>query len=139
MESLTVPGKLEFLKAIRQYVLASASEFGLDERRAYRLSLAVDEIATNIITYGYGKSDSTGTIEIQAIETDNGLEIVLEDSTPPFDPHSKDQPKDLAAPSEARDIGGLGIFLARENVDEFRYEYVNGRNRNVFVVNNKVP
>ena len=139
MESLTVPGKLEFLKTIRQYVEASAQEFGLDARRAYRLGLAVDEIATNIIAYGYGATDTPGMIEIQARVTDDRLEIVLEDNSAPFDPQSKTEPDDLTAPPEERGIGGLGIFLARRNVDEFRYEYVDGHNRNTFVMRRPSP
>ena len=42
--------------------------------------------------------------------------------------------RNLEAPLEERDVGGLGIFLARKNVDEFRYTYTDGRNRNTFVI-----
>jgi anti-sigma regulatory factor (Ser/Thr protein kinase) len=135
MDSLTVPGNLDSLQAIRDFVLAAAAEAGIDERSAYKLSLAVDEIATNIITYGYGGSATPGDVVIQA-GTENGrLQVVLEDTSPPFDPFSRDEPSGLDAPLEERAIGGLGVFLAKRSVDEFRYEYVDGRNRNIFVVN----
>ena len=64
------------------------------------------------------------------------LEVVLEDSSPAFDPFSRESPDDLDSPLEERDVGGLGIFLAGANVDEFRYEHVAGRNRNIFVMRN---
>lgn len=134
MKSLTVPGRLDSLKAIREYVQSAADEFGLEERSAYRLSLAVDEVATNIVTYGYGESGSTGDIEIRANVSDISLEIVLEDQSPPFDPLSEQEPHNLDSPLEDRQIGGLGIYLAVQNVDNFRYEFVDGRNRNIFIV-----
>ncbi len=134
MATLTVPGSLESLDDVRAFVTAQAKESGLDDRRTYRLSLAVDEIATNIITYGYGGSDMEGDVRVLAKRTEDGLKIVLEDSSPAFDPLSRKEPDNLDAPLEERGIGGLGIFLATENVDEFRYENVDGRNRNIFVV-----
>ncbi|MDI9547417.1 MAG: ATP-binding protein [Chloroflexota bacterium] len=135
MDSLTVPGNLDSLQAIRDFVLAAAEEAGIDERSAYKLSLAVDEIATNIIIYGYGGSATPGDVVVQADTEDRRLQIVLEDTSPPFDPFSRGEPSGLDAPLEERAIGGLGVYLAKRSVDEFRYEYVDGRNRNIFVVN----
>jgi len=135
MDSLTVPGNLDSLQAIRDFVLAAAEEAGIDERSAYKLSLAVDEIATNIIIYGYGGSATPGDVVVQADTEDGRLQIVLEDTSPPFDPFSRGEPSGLDAPLEERAIGGLGVYLAKRSVDEFRYEYVDGRNRNIFVVN----
>ena len=134
MASLTVPSNLASLDNIREFVSAQAEEAGLDDRRIYRLCLAVDEIATNIILYGYGKASKQGEVHVVTAQSDEGLEVVLEDSSPPFDPFSREAPDDLETPLEERDIGGLGIFLAGANVDEFRYEHVGGRNRNIFVM-----
>jgi len=135
MDSLTVPGNLDSLQAIRDFVLAAAEEAGIDERNAYKLSLAVDEIATNIIAYGYAGSATPGDVVVQADAENGRLQIVLEDTSPPFDPFSRGEPSGLDAPLEDRAIGGLGVYLAKRSVDEFRYEYVDGRNRNIFVVN----
>ena len=134
MTSLTVPGNLSSLDEIRAFVMEQAEGFGLNERRAYRLGLAVDEIATNIINYGYGGAGIQGDVRVLATLSDQQLEIVLEDWSPAFDPFSHADPDNLDAPLEERAIGGLGIFLAQQNVDEFRYEHVDGRNRNIFVM-----
>lgn len=139
MASLTVPGSLNSLDDVRAFVTEQAEAFGLDERHTYRLCLAVDEIATNIITHGYDENAMEGDVRVLATSTDDALEIVLEDWSPPFDPLSKKEPDNLNAPLEERAIGGLGIFLASENVDEFRYERVDGRNRNIFVMRGDAP
>ena len=139
MATLTVPGTLASLDDIRAFVSAQAEEAGLDERRTYRLCLAVDEIATNIITYGYGGSQMEGDVRVVATRTSEGLQIALEDSSLPFDPFSREDPDNLDTPLEERAIGGLGIFLAEKNVDEFRYEHVDGHNRNIFVMREEAP
>ena len=50
MKPLIVPGTLASIRAIGKYVLQAAAEAGLESRAAYRLRLAVDEIATNAVT-----------------------------------------------------------------------------------------
>lgn len=135
MEPLTVPGTLDSLAPIGQYVLAAAEAAGLEKKVAYRLRLAVDEIATNIVTYGYEEAGFTGDIKLQAIIDEQTLTIVVEDMAPPFDPYKHDTDGlDLDLPLEHRKIGGLGVFLAINGVDRFEYEYVDQRNRNVFVM-----
>lgn len=134
MKPLTVPGTLDSLPVIGDYVKAAASEAGLDKRTTYRLRLAVDEIATNIIVHGYQERNLDGSVEVQATLEPAALTIALEDTAAAYDPMNQPEPDNLEAPLEERPMGGLGVFLARENVDEFRYEYVDGRNRNIFVI-----
>ena len=50
---LVVPGVLESLSPIREYVMSAANSVGLIKDKSYRLALAVDEIAPNVITHGY--------------------------------------------------------------------------------------
>ena len=135
MEALTVPGTLDSLKVIRDYVFAAADAAGIDKKRAYRLGLAVDEIASNIIIHGYDEAGLAGPIWVTAQLTDADLTVVLEDNAVPYNPILQAAPEGLDAPLQARQIGGLGVFLAFRNVDKFDYEFVAGRNRNIFVVN----
>jgi anti-sigma regulatory factor (Ser/Thr protein kinase) len=134
MESLKLPATLESLKAIREFIGSAASKAGLTRDRSYGLTLAVDEIATNIITHGYEEAGGTGDILINANVTDGVVEITLEDTGVPFNPLLHAEPRELDAPLEERGVGGLGIFLARKSVDEFRYHFMDGRNHNIFVI-----
>ena len=135
MEPLTVPGHLDSLKAIADYVLAAAAKAGLDKKSSYKLRLAVDEIATNIIIYGYEQAGREGVVDLQTNIDDQALTITIEDTGVAYDPTQKPLPDDLDEPLEDRDIGGLGVFLAIEGVDKFLYERVDDRNRNIFIVN----
>jgi anti-sigma regulatory factor (Ser/Thr protein kinase) len=134
MESLTVPGRLESLEPIGKFVMAAAAEAGLEKAAAYRLRLAVDEIATNIILYGYDSDRREGSVELHATLDDEALTIAVEDTAAPFDPRQKAPPADLNAALEDRQIGGLGVFLALEGVDQFDYEWADNRNRNIFAM-----
>ena len=134
MNPLIVPGNLDSLSGIRHFVLEAAAQAGLDKKAAYRLQLAVDEIATNIIVYGYEQAGKTGLVTVQAEINPEALTVTLEDSSGPFDPRPFERLGDLDKPIEERPIGGLGVYLAIENVDRFNYEYVNNRNRNIFIV-----
>ena len=123
------------MSAIGQYVNAAAVAAGLDKKVAYRLRLAVDEIATNIVIHGYEESGLSGDVLVLSTITDNYLIITLEDTSRPFDPRSMGRPDHIDKPVHERPIGGLGVYLTIQNVDKFDYEYVNGHNRNIFIVN----
>ena len=134
MDSLTLPGTLDSLPAIGQYVLAAAAAAELDKKAAYRLRLAVDEIATNVITHGYEEANRTGLLDIQAVINEADLTIFLEDTGATYQPDEVSQPTHLDQPLEERPLGGLGVYLATHGVDQFRYEPLGNRNRHIFIV-----
>jgi len=134
MDRLKVPGNLDSLEMIGKYVMEAAGAAGLDRKAAYRLRLAVDELATNVVMHGYEEAGLSGTIDVWA-EIDGGrLVICMEDEGIPYDPTATPVPDDLDEPLEDRDLGGLGVFLARRGVDELRYERVDGHNRSILVM-----
>lgn len=134
MDKLTLPAVLDSLAQLRRYTRDAAAGAGIGEERAYQLQLAVDEIATNIITYGYKDAGATAQIGIRGEITDDALVITLEDWAPAFDPRTRQMPdaEELSKPLEQRSIGGLGIYLAIEGVDRFDYRHEGGRNLNIF-------
>jgi anti-sigma regulatory factor (Ser/Thr protein kinase) len=129
---------LDSLNPIREFLILSGKSIGLDNNRIYKLCLAVDEIATNIINYGYVNSGMKDPcIDITLISDNKMLTVTLEDTAMPFNPFEMDIPgeKELSLPLEQRPIGGLGILLAKNNVDEFLYKYEKGKNKNIFLIN----
>lgn len=139
MEPLTIPGTLESLGAIAQYVIQAAQTAGLEKKVAYKLRLGVDEIATNIITHGYQEAGLSGDIVCQAEIDPQQLTLTLEDWGTPYDPTQRPEPEIADIPLEDRPMGGLGVYLALEGVDEFKYERVDDRNRNIFIIFTDIP
>ncbi len=131
------PASLDVLNEIRDYVFDAASKIKLEKKKIYKLQLAVDEMATNIVSYAYqGNKDQVGKIYIDAEFREQALIIFLRDRGIPFDPwtkfHRERESCDLSV--EERQIGGLGIYLAVTNVDKFSYKYADGFNVNKFEV-----
>lgn len=139
MEPLRVPARLESLGTIGAYVLQAAEAGGIDKRAAYRLRLAVDEIATNIILHGRPGQHGEEILIVKASVDDESVSIVLEDCGAAFNPLEKEEPIDLARPMEERQIGGLGVFLAIRGVDRFHYDRIDGINRHTLVVHRRPP
>jgi serine/threonine-protein kinase RsbW len=141
MDELRVAAKLEVLSSIGAFVLKAAENAGLDRRAAYRLRLAVDEMATNIVVHG-NPIEHSGDDEIRLTSeiTDQSLTITLEDRGPEFNPLEHQPPAGhIDKPMEQRPIGGLGVFLAIRGVDSFLYERVDDRNRSTFIVHRRPP
>lgn len=137
MVQKSIPANLAALEAIRRLVTQACQDAGLGEDAAYRLALAVDEIATNIITHGYEEQGLSGAIGVSIERTDQRLTVALEDTGAAYDPRTRTLPttEDLDLPLEDREIGGLGIFLALQGVDCFDYQRSDNVNRNIFGMN----
>jgi len=139
--SQTLPGTLEAVGRLRDYVAKRAKAAGLTGKAIYNLCLAIDEIATNVVLHGYQEAGRTGMLRIGTALDDDRFTVTLEDEGAPFDPTRYALPtaEDLARPLEERAVGGLGIFLAIRGVDTLQYESSPGINRHVFVVKRPSP
>jgi anti-sigma regulatory factor (Ser/Thr protein kinase) len=137
MEKLIVLGILDSLSQIATYVTSAAKDYGLDKKSTYKLRLAVDEIATNIIIHGYQEAGKSGEIVVEAIGENNRLTITIEDTGIAYDPtqHLLPSERELSCSLDERAVGGLGIYLVLEGVDEFSYQRDGDRNRNIFTMN----
>jgi serine/threonine-protein kinase RsbW len=136
VDELRVGATLEVLSSIGTFVLDAAERAGLDRRAAYRLRLAIDEMATNVIVHGKPREHSgDDEIRLTSEVDDQSLRITMEDRGPAFNPLEHATPDDLLdKPMEERPIGGLGVFLALRGVDRFQYERVGDTNRSIFIV-----
>ncbi len=118
---LRVPAAPENLRVIRRFVEEHARPAGFVGQRLDDLVLAVDEAATNIVMHGYKEGPGpAAVIEIQVVYRAPRLSVFLRDQAPPFDPTATPVVDELP-PLTERGPGGLGIFLIRKTMDDFRY------------------
>ncbi|MGI0479364.1 ATP-binding protein [Geminocystis sp. CENA526] len=136
MEKLTVSATLDSLKTITEFVVNLAKSANLDKKKLYKLRLAIDELATNIISYGYKESNATGDIILECQISESSIEFKIIDCGIAFDPRTKleSEEETIDIPLEERQIGGLGIFLAFDGVDEFSYERIDDQNVNTLII-----
>lgn len=114
-----------------QRFITTLTEFarvgGLPEEVSFSVQLAIDELFTNIVSYGYDDEDSH-QVEIKMSVQNRELRIDLIDDAKQFDPlHEAAQP-DLDASLEDRRIGGVGIHLVKTMMDDVSYKYEDSKN-----------
>ena len=125
MEMLTVSAQTEYLEEVLDFAGNIARDAGLEAKEINNVCIAVEEVFVNIASYAYPSDDGEVTISVFA---DSGkLIIEFEDSGTPYDPLAKADP-DVSLSAGEREIGGLGIFMVKELMDDVVYRYEDGKN-----------
>jgi serine/threonine-protein kinase RsbW len=102
-------------------------EHGTPADVQYFANLAIEELATNCIKYGYDDTDEH-VIEVSVSLSCGSLVLVVKDDGHPFNPLAVPTPH-LSLPVEEWPIGGLGIHLLRQMSDRLEYVREDGKNR----------
>lgn len=97
-----------------------------DGAARFDVSMSLEELISNIIRHGYPEGTS-GEIRLNMSRRGNAIHCELIDHGKPFDPLSLPTP-DIKADIDDRPIGGLGIHLVRETMQEVRYQRIDGQN-----------
>jgi anti-sigma regulatory factor (Ser/Thr protein kinase) len=93
-----------------------------------KLNLALEEIVVNIICYAYKNETKDEQIILRLTHTDSQLSFIIEDTGIAFDPTAV-TPTDISLPVEDRRIGGLGIHIVRQIMDEVEYHRIDNINQ----------
>lgn len=116
---MTRAAELDSLAAFRDFIDDVCQAHGVDEDATYDLKLAVDEACTNVVQHGYAGMNA-GSIMLDLVVGDEGVEVRLTDFGHPFEPSSAPVP-DITLPLEERPAGGFGLFLIYQTMDEVDY------------------
>ncbi len=130
---LTVDATIENLAAVTEFVDSFLEENDCPMKTQMQIDLALEEAYVNIANYAYG--DETGKAEIGISKNGDEVTIVLKDGGIPYNPLEKKDP-DTTLSAEEREIGGLGVFLVKKNMDSVFYEYRDGKN--IFTMTKKI-
>jgi anti-sigma regulatory factor (Ser/Thr protein kinase) len=86
----------------------------------------LEEAVVNVINYAYPKEEHE-YIYLSARMHEGSIVLVLTDTGKEFDPTAAPE-ADVTLSAEDRQIGGLGIFLIRQIMNEVKYERIEGKN-----------
>ena len=130
-DTLTLVNRTEEVEKLPIFLEALCEATGCNPAVSFNLNLALEEAVVNVIEYAYPKDgkEYTFTLNVQAVK-ENGetvLTFKLCDQGTPFDP-TQTEDVDTTLSAQEREIGGLGIFLVRQLMDDGSYQYVNGSN-----------
>lgn len=127
MKELDIAAVTENLSAVLQFVDTQLELSGCSAKIQMQIDLAVEEIFVNIASYAYHPETGPATVRVEVKPDGSAVTITFIDHGVPYDPLAREDP-DVTLPSERRQIGGLGIFLVKQNMDDIQYEYVDGSN-----------
>ena len=113
------------LNNVISYLDDYLNENNISKKIVNQLELVIEELFVNICNYAYeGKS---GYFKITLENNDNKIIITLEDEGIKFNPLEKEEP-DTTLSIEERNVGGLGILLAKKNLDNIKYRREDNKN-----------
>ncbi len=100
---------------------------GVPPGAVFKLNLCFDELITNAISYGFDTLEGAA-LSVSLAVRDGAVIAEIRDNGQPFDPFTEAPDADTTLRIEERPIGGLGVLLVRESMDEFSYERRDGFN-----------
>ena len=118
---------LSELNALCRHLEDCGDVMDLPQKCLFEINLGLDELFTNIITYGF-EDESEHQIKFSLVKDKETLVVQVEDDGKPFNPldvasHEVSQDLDEA------NIGGLGIHLIKKMMDDIVYQRVEGKNK----------
>ncbi|MCK5071676.1 MAG: ATP-binding protein, partial [Desulfocapsa sp.] len=112
-----------------------AQNYEMSPKITTPICMAFDELLTNIISYAY-EDGSEHEIDIKVSSLNDSFVVVISDDGLPFNPFTREDP-DTELSVEDRDIGGLGIHLVKNLMDEVYYK--RQVDKNVITLVKKIP
>ena len=112
---------------VYEYIEKKMDGIHCSQKSLMEISVAVEEIFVNISNYAYAPGKGNVIVNAELSKDRTSLTISFSDSGKEFNPLDRIDP-DITLSAEERDIGGLGIYMTKQMMDEVFYEYRDGHN-----------
>ncbi|MBO7356013.1 MAG: ATP-binding protein [Lachnospiraceae bacterium] len=127
MKEMEIEATLDNFEEVQAFVDEELERLGCSMGTQIQIDIAVEEIFVNIAHYAYNPDVGKATIRVEITEDPLSVVLTFMDNGIPYDPLAKQDP-DVTLPPEERQIGGLGIYMVKESMDDVKYEYRDGKN-----------
>lgn len=127
MKELTVDATVESIPVITEFVDELLAQYNCPMKAQAQIDIAIDELFSNIVHYAYHPGTGPATVRVEVVKDPLAVVITFIDQGVPYDPLAKADP-DVTLSADEREIGGLGIYIVKKNMNEITYEYKDGRN-----------
>ena len=128
LKEIIVKAEIANLDEVNRFIENQLEEHDCSPKVQIQIALAVEEIFVNVAHYAYKSEEGIVTIRTEIHEQPRAISITFIDSGVPYNPLEKEDP-DITLSAEEREIGGLGIFMVKQSMDDISYEYAGNRNR----------
>ena len=127
MAEITVAADLDSLNDVLAFVDGEMERAGCSMKLMTQVDMAVEEIFVNIARYAYHPEAGEASVRCEAGGDPLQIVVGFADRGRPFNPLDREDP-DVTLDAEARQLGGLGILMAKKLMDDIQYEYRDGKN-----------
>ncbi len=127
MAEITVAADLDSLNDVLAFVDGEMERAGCSMKLMTQVDMAVEEIFVNIARYAYHPEAGEASVRCEAGGDPFQIVVGFADRGRPFNPLDRKDP-DVTLDAEARQLGGLGILMAKKLMDDIQYEYRDGKN-----------
>ncbi|MCD8068664.1 MAG: ATP-binding protein [Lachnospiraceae bacterium] len=111
------------LDAIEEYLNKNSCEKSIQTE----ILIAVEELYVNIASYAYGGDAGEAVVSMDVSGDPKRCRVTLMEKSNPSNPLVRSDP-DITLSAQEREIGGLGIFMVKQTMDQVEYRYENGCN-----------
>ena len=125
-KSIILANDIAEISRLAAFIEEVGEAFSLTPDVVFNLNLVIEEAVVNIINYAYPKEEHQ-FIYLSAHVHEGSIVFVLTDTGKEFDPTLAPE-ADITLSADEREIGGLGIFLIRQIMNEVRYQRIDGKN-----------
>ena len=127
MKELTLEATIPNIETVTDFVNAELEAADCPLKVQMQIDVAIDEVFSNIAQYAYGEAGGSATVGIAISEEPRMMTLIFKDQGMPYNPLENKDPN-INLPAEAREIGGLGIFMVKKTMDEVLYDFKDGQN-----------
>ena len=125
-KELKLKNQVDELQRLNLFIEEICDELSLDMGLRLDLNLVLEEVVSNVIFYAYPEG-TTADIELLAESDGKELTFVLSDQGKHFDPTAKEDLDTDVNPMN-RELGGMGIYIVKNIMNEVIYQRLEGRN-----------
>jgi anti-sigma regulatory factor (Ser/Thr protein kinase) len=127
MKELTINATIDNIQTVTDFVDEQLELFECPMKAQMQINIAIDEIFGNIAHYAYKPNDGSATVRVEVLKEPLSVIITFIDNGKPYDPLKTKEP-DITLSVDDREVGGLGIYMVKNLMDEIIYEYKDGKN-----------
>jgi serine/threonine-protein kinase RsbW len=126
IKEISIKNQVSELEKVAQFIEEIGEELELNMELQMNLNLVMEEMVSNVIFYAYPEG-TEADIELMAKSDGKELTFVISDQGREFDPTAKED-TDLNVNPAERELGGMGIFIVKNIMNEVTYQRLEGRN-----------
>lgn len=125
-KEIQIRNQVDDLQHVAAFVEEIADELQLSPELTMNFNLVLEEMVSNVIFYAYPKENDQPII-LTATSDDDSISFIITDEGRAFDPTACED-ADMSVNPADRQLGGMGIFITRQIMDDVTYQRIDGCN-----------